>query len=269
MKAMRRRWIWAVVFAAMAASAHAQSNPGLSTQPAGRSLADPTATPIEKSVDLLRPNPVQSTNETGFVDDPLYASDFQEKPWAQALLGSKYVRASQSAEQMSKGFELLNSAAQQGEPTAQYELATLYAEGVGVPRDLNTALSWARKAARQGYAPAKYALALALLESREEGENNAEALSWLEGAAKDGHREAQFFLAGAIAHGDYGLPKNERKAAEMALPRAEAGDAEFQFALATLYLRGESFTDEREEGQKWLQKAAESGHPEANKMLGE
>jgi TPR repeat protein len=269
MRAIGHSTLGVMLAATTATAAFAQQNPGLSAQPSGRTLAGPEATPMEKPVDLLRPTLVQSTNERSSMDDLLYAPEFQDKPWAQSLLGSKYVRSSESGDQVRKGLELLNAAAERGEPTAQYELGTLYAEGRGVPRDLNAALSWARKAARQGYAPAKYALALALLESRKEGENNAEALSWLEGAAKDGHREAQFFLAGAIAHGDYGLPKDERKAAEMAHPIAEAGDPEFQFALATLYLKGESFADRRADGQKWLEKAAASGHAGAQQMLQE
>jgi TPR repeat protein len=78
-----------------------------------------------------------------------------------------------------------------------------------------------------------------------------------------------FFLAGAIAHGNYGLAKDEKKAAEMALPFAQAGDAEFQFALATLYLRGESFGGHRDEGIKWLKRAANNGQPQARQMLEE
>jgi TPR repeat protein len=74
-------------------------------------------------------------------------------------------------------------------------------------------------------------------------------------------------LAGATAHGDYGLTKDEARAAEMARPKAEAGDKEFQFALATLYLRGETFASKRDEGMQWLQRAIDQGHEGAKSLL--
>lgn len=190
---------------------------------------------------------------------------------AEALLELSFLAASGRGMARSdlEAFEYCLQAAKAGLDQAQYRLALMYTDGKGTTADGNAAISWFRKAAMQGYTPAKHTLALALLESSREGNNNAEAIGWLESAAKDGHREALFFLAGATAYGDYGLVKDERKAAEMALPKAEAGDAEFQFALATLYLRGESFAGQRAEGQKWLQKAAASGHPEAQKLMQE
>jgi len=108
---------------------------------------------------------------------------------------------------------------------------------------------------------------MALLANEDSKESMSEAISWLQSAAKDGHTEALFFLAGATAHGDYGLTKDEKKAEEMALPKAEDGDKEFQFALATLYLRGETFADRRSEGVLWLRRATEQGHEGAKSLL--
>ena len=101
----------------------------------------------------------------------------------------------------------------------------------------------------------------------EQGAPNEEAIRWLESAANSGHRDALFFLAGAVAHGHFGILKDELRAAKLAAPLAEAGDGEFQYALATLYMRGETFAGRRAEGKKWLQRAAASGHPEAQKQL--
>ena len=265
-KAMRRRWIWAVVFAAMAASAHAQSNPGLSVQPAGRSLADPEATTIEKPVDLLRPNPVQPTNETSFADDPLNAPEFQDRPWAQSLLGSKYVRSSESGEQVSEGLELLNTAAEQGEPTAQYELATLYAEGIGVPRDLNAALLWAGKAADQGNREAQFSVGRTLIES-ENPTSKAKGLDYLTKAAEAGHSTAVLLLATAVGNGQFGLTKDEARAETLLKPLAEKGNADCQFVLAALYQHGDMFANRRDEAQVWLKRAADQGHVRALEIL--
>lgn len=51
------------------------------------------------------------------------------------------------------------------------------------------------------------------------------------------------------------------------LPEAEAGNAEFQFAPGTFYLRGERFTNRREGGVEWPEKAAEQGHRVAKDAL--
>ena len=250
----------------MAASAHAQSNPGLSAQPAGRSLADPKATPIKKPVDLLRPTRVQSTNETGFVNDPLYAPEFKDKPWAQTLLGSKYVRSSQSEEQVSKGLELLNAAAEQGESTAQYELATIYAEGIGVPRDLNVALLWAGKAADQDNREAQFSAGHLLIES-ENPTSKAKGLDYLTKSAEAGHSTAVLFLATAFGNGQFGLTKNEARAETLLKPLAEKGNADCQFVLAALYQHGDMFANRRDEAQVWLKRAADQGHVRALEIL--
>jgi TPR repeat protein len=266
-KAMRRRWIWAVVFGAMAASAHAQSNPGLSAQPAGRSLADPTATPMEKPVDLLRPNPVQITNENNFAENPLYAPEFEDKPWAQALLGSRYVRSSESGDQVSKGLELLNTAAQQGEPTAQYELATIYAEGLAVPPDADAAIDWARKAAQGGNIAAQHTAGLYLLRRAATPQDIKEGLDFLEKAAAQNHREALMVLAGILTRGEFGLAKDQKRAEGLLLPRAKEGDLEFQFGLATLYLYGDQFAEAKDTGMSWLRRSADGGHEKSKELL--
>lgn len=266
MKAMRRHGVSAAVFAALGASVHAQSNPGLSTQPAGRSLADPEATPMEKPADLLRPTPMQSTNGASFADDPLYAPEFQDKPWAQSLLGSKYVRSSESEEQVSKGLELLEAAAKQGEPTAQYELATIYAEGLGVPRDLNAAMFWAGKAADQGNREAQFSAGRVLIES---GDPTAKArgLDYLTRAAEAGHSTAVLFLATAVGNGQFGLTKDEARAKTLLKPLAEKGNADCQFVLAALYQHGETFADRRKDAWIWLKRAADQGHSKAQEIL--
>jgi TPR repeat protein len=266
MRAIGHGILGVIVAATTATAAFAQQNPGLSVQPSGRSLADPTATPMEKPVDLLRPNPVQSTNETSFAADPLYAPEFEDKPWAQALLGSKYVRSSQSKEQFTKGLELLNTAAQQGEPTAQYELATLYAEGRGVPRDPHAALLWAGKAADQGNREAQFSAGRVLIES-ENPTSKAKGLDYLTKAAEAGHSTAVLFLATAVGNGRFGLTKDEARAETFLKPLAEKGNADCQIALASLYKFGDSFAARRDEAQVWLQRAADQGQPKALEIL--
>jgi len=266
MRAIGHSTLGGMLAATTATAAFAQQNPGLSVQPSGRTLAAPDATPMEKAADLLRSTPAKSTNKTGSMDDLLYAPEFQDKPWAQALLGSKYVRSSQSKEQFTKGLELLNTAAQQGEPTAQYELATLYAEGLGVPRDLNAALSWAGRAADQGNREAQFSAGRVLIESGDP-KTKAKALDYLTKAAEAGHSTAVLFLATAVGNGQFGLTKDEARAEKLLKPLAENGNADCQFVLAALYQHGEIFADRRQDARVWLKRAADQGHPKAREIL--
>ncbi len=305
MKTLGRPLLTALVAGALGNSLPAQQNPGLSALPTGRTLEEPDAAPIGKPVDFSRRVPAAVSFEVNTKKEDFFAPAMRGEAWAQRKLGKIYMTTSDDPLPLQQGILLLRQAAEQndaeallelsslaalgrgmaqsdweafdycrraantGLDQAQHRLALMHASGTGTAQDSDAAISWFRKAALQGYPPAKHALALALLESQQPGDSSAEAIVWLESAAKDGHREALFFLAGAIAHGDYGLEKDERKAAAMALPRAEAGDPEFQFALATLYLKGESFAERRAEGQKWLEKAAASGQQDAQRMLEE
>jgi TPR repeat protein len=288
-----------------ASSSLAQLSPGVSAKPSGRTLDEPDAAPAEQSVDLSRAQPQPATLALTAEEEAIFNSAMQGEAWAQTKLGINYVTSPSDDDQMQRGVEFLRKAAEQndgeallflsnlatsgrgvplseidafnyclraatsGMPEAQHRLAMMHVNGRGTMRDPEVAVGWYKKAATQGYAPAKHALALLLLTTSRDGVGNSEAINWLQSAANDGHREAVFFLAGAIAHGDYGLAKDEMKAAEMALPRAEAGDAEFQFALATLFLKGEIFSDRRADGRNWLEKAAASGHAAAQQMLQE
>jgi TPR repeat protein len=256
----------AVIGVLASSSSWAQQSPGLSAKPSGRILAEPDATPMEKPVDLLRPNPVQLPNEASFADDPLYAPEFEDKPWAQSLLGSRYVRSSQSGEQVNKGLELLNAAAEQGEPTAQYELATIYAEGLGVPRDLNAALSWAGKAADQGNREAQFSAGRVLIGSGDPT-TKAKGLDFLAKAAEAGHSTAVLFLATAVGNGQFGLTRDEARAETLLKPLAEKGNADCQFVLAALYQHGETFAGRREDARIWLKRAADQGHSKAQEIL--
>jgi TPR repeat protein len=288
------------------ATGPAQTDPGLSTKPAGVTLSGERLAPEKAPVDLSRPEMRQIERLSTRLESEYADAATRGEAWAQTKLGKAYVTNIEDTQLQQRGVELLRQAAEQddaeaiyllatlsatgvaveqsnlnafgqmkraaelGFAEAQFELAMMYFEGRGTPVDRDAALAWARTAAAQGSNPIKYSLALAVLSNEEEPEVNSEVMSWLSSAANEGYSEALFFLAGATAHGDYGLEKNEEKAAEMTLPLAKAGNVEFQFALATLYLRGKSFGEHgRSEGIKWLKKAAEGGQIQAQEMLEE
>ena len=301
MKAMRRRWISAVVCGAMAASAHAQSNPGLSAQPAGRSLADPTATPIEKSVDLTRPQPGTQIKATTS-EELFFDAAMRGEPWAQTQLGKIYVESTNDPERRQKGMELLRQAAAQKDaeamrllaniaatgvvdipsnvvalqklkeaaeldsPEAQYELATIYAEGRGVHKDMNQALVWGRKAAQQGNIQAQFSVGRTLIESGNPAQRT-EGMTYLQQAAEGGSVNATLYWANVVGKGEHGVPKDEARAEALLKPWAEKGNADCQFVLAALYKFGDSFTDRRDEAYLGMRRAADQGHTDARRVM--
>ena len=284
-----------------------EKNPGLDPHPAGQTLqgpAGPKASGVTFRLDPARgAKDGAGSAQPATEEDALYLRAARSgQAWAQTKIGIKYVMESEDLARLGEGLRWLNTAADQndtealralsalasqgrgmdqsdkesfkymsraaelGSPEAQYELANMLANGRGMPRDMEAAIVWGRKAAEQGYAPAQLSLGRMLVGSLERGRVE-EGMKFIQRAADNGSKEALFLLAGAIANGDYGMQKDEAKAAAMALPNAEAGDAEFQFAVATLYLRGEIFSQKRDEGLVWLEKAAQQGHAGAMNAL--
>ena len=298
---MRRQAVCgAAFFLANVAAGPAQTDPGLSIKPAGVTLSGERLAPEKAPVDLSRPEMRQTERLSTRLESEYADAATRGEAWAQTKLGKAYVANIEDAQIQQRGVELLSQAAEQddaeaiyllamlsvtgiaveqsnlnafaqmkraaelGFAEAQFELAAMYMEGRGTNVERDAAIRWARESSAAGHIPAKYALAMALLEQDASSE---EAIMWLESAANSGHRDALFFLAGAVAHGHFGILKDELRAAKLAAPLAEAGDGEFQYALATLYMRGEIFADRRAEGKKWLQRAAASGHPAAQELL--
>jgi ABC-type Fe3+/spermidine/putrescine transport system ATPase subunit len=123
-----------------------------------------------------------------------------------------------------------------------------------------------RKAAEQGYAPAQFFVGRILIESVEQERKN-EGIEFLRRAIAGGSSVAAFFLAAVEARGDFGVTKDESAAEAILKPFAERGDAECQFALASLYKFGASFADRREESNVWLKRASDQGHQQALEVL--
>lgn len=96
----------------------------------------------------------------------------------------------------------------------------------------------------------------------------SEALEWYLQAADYGDPYAMLRLwgGGACVAGDY-CPENaegwREKARDEQLPLAEEGDAEAMLALYYIY----GALDDSDEGNAWLEKAAEAGNPEAQDRL--
>lgn len=166
--------------------------------------------------------------------------------------------------------EFVVRAAGLGNHGAEYELASMYAVGRGTSPDPDKAVFWARKSAEGGNRDAQFALGLTL--ARSGGKDPVlrdEGIAWLLKAAGGGHRRAALSLATIFAVGEFDVPVDEIRAEGILKPFAEEDDAEFQYALASLYYLGKSFSAKRGEAVIWLERAKQNGHPAAGRILRE
>ena len=75
-------------------------------------------------------------------------------------------------------------------------------------------------------------------------------------------------IRSAWQEGTTKTPEDKIMYSEELAKRAEAGDAEAQYALGVAYCRGQGVAHDFREAVKWYQKAAEQGHPDAQCNLG-
>ena len=91
--------------------------------------------------------------------------------------------------------------------------------------------------------------------------------SELRAKAEKGDVDSQFKLASAYYHGQ-GLPKSEREAVVWVRKAAEGGYLPAQYNLGLLLCRGEGVPKDDAGALTWFRRAAERGHPLAQLSLG-
>jgi TPR repeat protein len=116
----------------------------------------------------------------------------------------------------------LRSQAELGDAQAQLALGTAYEQGQGVTRDLEQALRWYQRAAEQGLAEAQYQLAYLLAEAEI---SPVAAAEWMAKAAAQGMVEAQY-LMGVIHAEGLGVAQDTRQARRWLEKAINAGHAE-------------------------------------------
>ena len=292
----------AAFFLANVAAGPAQTDPGLSTKPAGVTLSGQRLAPEKAPVDLSRPEPRQIERLSTRLESEYAEAAARGEAWAQTKLGKAYVTNLEDTQLQQRGVELLRQAAEQDDAEAIYLLATVTAAGVGVEQSSVEAFIQMKRAAELGNADAQFALgtiyfdgigtfqneaasidsfrraaegghreamftAGRILLSKPDPESKAEGLAMMNRAIESGHIEATLMLATAYGRGSKGLPKDEAKAEVLLKRAAERGDPDCQMALASLYKFGDTFGPRRDEALVWLQRAADQEHAEALEIL--
>lgn len=216
---------------------------------------------IYYSIDLLKNNKAESYLKEG-------TKAFEEHRYEEAV-------------------SFLNYPASHGISKAQFLLGMCYYNGDGIKRDIYEAVKWFRKAAEQGNSEAQFKIGICYLDGMGVNQREDEALFWLQKSAEQGNSEAQIKL------GDLYYSKGEVKAFSEALKwyqmagklgeedrkeqmdncnvfvKATKGDTGAQIAVFLAYSGGLfGVKEDLDEAKKWLTKAADSGSPEAQTLLG-
>ena len=204
--------------------------PGLAGK-ASRPSLGPTTLPVRDSTDVPGPG-----------SDPAY----------EAFDQGKYLTALAIAARQ----------AQQGDAIAHTLVARIHAEGLGVPQDNKLAAQWYARGAQLGDVEA--ALGLGALHARGNGvpQDYAKAAELFETAARKGHAEGAYNLALLFLAGK-GKPESPHRGFMLMQYAAEKGVTAAMYDVGTLYATGVGTTANAFEAAKWIGKAANAGHPEA------
>jgi TPR repeat protein len=176
-----------------------------------------------------------------------------EAQWAAA---ATYLRLGE----IEAALPLLASAAATGNVLALSQFGVLYEEGRGVDKNPEKAIDWYRKAADQGDAASMAGLARLLPRSDPQGAN------YLRRAALAGNADAQYALGLEIAA--RGEDKFLAESHEWLLKSAQQGHIGAQIAVGQQFLEGKVVKSDAAQGADWLERAARSGNPVANFMVG-
>jgi len=141
-------------------------------------------------------------------------------------------------------------------------LADSYDKGIGVKASPERAFFWHRKAAQKGDVAAQHQTASCYLTGKGVTQDIEKGIFWYEKAAKAGYAPSQHNLGAHYERsGDY---TNALKYYKMSANQDFSAD---QFNMAVFYLKGQGVKQNKEEGLKWLRKAAINGDKQALKIL--
>ena len=181
---------------------------------------------------------------------------------AQSKLGLQYFTGQGVPEDKAKAAEWFSKAAKQGDARAQFYMGFSYESGQGVSEDNMKAAEWYGKAAEQGDADAQYELGLLYSNGQGVPKDSLKAEKLLRKAAEQGNEKAKDYLAKVKKSEEEKKAREEKAAAERLRIKAEQGDANAQYELGLLWLKGLVPYDEAIE---WFEKAAKQGHEEAKR----
>lgn len=185
---------------------------------------------------------------------------------ARLALALEYLSGIEREANKSRGYQLLQLAAEQGQVPAQWLLAIAYLNGKDLETDTAKALIWLRAAAENDLTLAQQELVFLHLAGKADALSEGEVFHWSLVLAQKGKIESQIAVVGAYSKGK-GVPQDLAKAMYWLRKAAENGDSMAQLMLGQALLRGKGVAQNIQEAKLWLSKAADQGFEPARDAL--
>lgn len=187
---------------------------------------------------------------------------------AQFLLAKAYYLGRGIDADEHKAFEWMKKSAEQGYFKAQSWLGLYYNSGVSVAPDKEKAKEWYLKAIQSQPNDSVTMFNLSGLYFQEEDYEHA--WYWVNESAKRNYAPAFHFVACFYYHGFGGIvEKNQEEALKWFVKAAESGYPPAQYLLGLGYDYGYDVPQDHEKALYWIRKAAENGYQEAKDKLKE
>ena len=164
-----------------------------------------------------------------------------------------------------RAYNEFKAGADAGQAEAEFDLGVMYAQGFFVQRDLNAAASWYRKSADQGNAEAQFALGQMYSHGWGVPRDTADAMRWFEMAnSVDSDGPPTDWQS---IEG-YGVDKDPAQAAFWYQKAANSGHPEAQYFLALQYASGKGVKKDEQQAERWISSSAAQGYSPAMVELG-
>ena len=160
---------------------------------------------------------------------------------------------------LSEGVNLLKLSAEQGNSDAQCKLGNSYLNGFyGLPQDFEKGLELLFLSADQGTPEAEFVIALCYHTGQAVAQDYNEAIVWYKRVE---NHHAQLMSTAQVNIGIcHACMKNYEEAVRWYRKAAESGLPYAQFLLGMSFLNGEGVIKDKKEAEKWIRQAAEQGN---------
>jgi hypothetical protein len=173
-----------------------------------------------------------------------------------------------TAEDLKKAILLFEKAAGYGKSPAMFNLGLIHVQGKVVKADYAKARDWFLKAAACEHPKAMLQLGCMCAEGEGGAKDPKEAEKWFRKAVATGSPYAQREVGILYMTGDMGLAKNPKEGLRLLTLAAEQKDVDAQFNIGLVHYNGQGIPVDHAAALKGFRVAAESGHPQAQAMLG-
>jgi len=160
-------------------------------------------------------------------------------------------------------------AADQGDKESQYCLGYAYATGKGVVESMEDAIKYYRMSADKGFVYAQYSLGFCFFQGKGVPVDTAMAIQYYRLAAEQGHAVSQQFLTQFYAgiNDETGV-KEGLGAVQQDSSRDDELDPSEMFTQAEAYYEGRGCVENKPRAVELYKQAAEAGHAEAQLKMG-